>query len=76
MKSKTFEIITSENIHIWNPMNPFAPNKLLAQIPDGKLQEFKNADSAVNGLFLQGFKQSARELDKKYKNRSQHEKTK
>jgi len=54
-------MITSKNIHIWNSQNPFTPGRLLADTPEG-LRDFASKDDAVNGLYLLGYKQSAREL--------------
>lgn len=60
-------LITKNNIHVWNPNNPWTPNKLLAQMPDGVLMEFANKTHAVNSLYALGFKDCAREINKKLK---------
>lgn len=58
-------MITKENIHLWNPMNPFKPHTIMAQLPCGTLQSYPfGKDQAVTELYLLGFKESARELNK------------
>jgi len=60
--------ITSENIHYWGGTS-FKPSIVLDfQFVDNdfncQLKQFFDFDEAVNFLFLNGFKNSARELNK------------
>lgn len=56
--------ITKENIHYWNPQNPFFSDMMLADIPNHGLKYFDNNDDLINWLFFNGFKDSAREINK------------
>lgn len=52
--------ITTENVHYWTNTQ----KKIMVSIEDTKtLLSFDNADKAINWLYLNGFKQSARELN-------------
>ena len=60
--------ITSENIHYWAGTS-FKPSIMLdfqfvTFESDCKLRQFFDIDDAINYLFLNGFKNSARELNK------------
>lgn len=60
--------ITSENIHYWGGSS-FKPSIMLdfqfVTFESGcKLRQFFSIDDAINYLFLNGFKDSARELNK------------
>lgn len=61
-------LITSENVHIWEGSNSqimvdlqFVNWKSVTSHP---LLSFKTVDDAINSLYLKGFKDSARELNK------------
>ncbi len=61
---------TSENIHYWTGTS-FTPTYLIdlqfvdyESITSHPLKSFKSWDDAINWLFLNGFKQSARDLNK------------
>lgn len=60
--------ITSENVHYWGGSS-FKPSIILdfqfvTFESEYKLKQFFNIDDAINFLFLHGFKDSARELNK------------
>lgn len=53
--------ILDDNIHVWVGTN----NKIMVSHESTKnLESFPTVDDAINGLFLTGFKQAARELNK------------
>lgn len=56
-------IITKENVHIWDKLNPFTDKPIYADIPNIGLVDFADKDECINFLYVNGFKQSACELN-------------
>lgn len=53
--------ITRENVHYWQG------TKVLADIPSKGLNYFSSWDNLINYLYVNGYKESAREINKKMK---------
>lgn len=52
--------ITSENIHYWKN----AQGRIMVSDEDNKkLWSFEEIDDAINGLYILGFRESAREIN-------------
>ena len=68
MISINFENIEQNRpIHIWN-----GTAHILVSFEDTKtLHYYKNIDDVVNGLYLDGYKETARKFNKQYKNKGE-----
>jgi hypothetical protein len=49
--------------HVWSANNPFKPQILVSDEDNKKLYSFKTTDDAINWLYIEGFKETARALN-------------
>lgn len=66
-ESKSIQGITSENLHYWWNLNEtqfLVSNENNTSKNKITLYQFDRVEAAINYLFLNGFKQSAREINK------------
>jgi len=56
--------ITKEGVHYWGAQNGFHPNMINLDVPNHGFKSFVLFDDAINFLYLAGFKDSAREINK------------
>ncbi len=60
-------LITKDNIHVWNPQNPWTPERLLLSIPEQEIISANNLDDAINIVYTLGYKESAKEIHNHFK---------